>query len=261
MSNQVKAMGRSFLSDFLIKCRYRLQPYWKFLMGLELASPVSAARVSPGAWEGAKDLMRRAGFTPEEVVQTVQQLQKQRRQAARWGAGEINQCKKNLLAFYRDRVIANLQKDNNTFALADKYAQLVFSLHVASAIIETFFSKTKYIQSKARSRMKIDTVANVLHISQTPPPRNVEVLETSSISIDVTSAAKRSEIDLDELKNKYLNRSVQKEFKVDGVDRMVKGIVTRIAWSNSYKKFLFHVVYEDDDQEDMYLYELRMFLS
>lgn len=260
MIKQVKVMGRSFLSDFLTNCRFRLQPYWKLLMALELASPCSAARVAPTAWEGAKDLMRRAGFTPDEIVMTIQQLHQQRREAARWGAGEINHCKKNLLAYYRDRVLQNLQKESK-YPLADNYARLVFSLHVASAIIETFFSKTKYIQSKARQRMKVSTVSAVLHISQTPPNVNVEELEATSVSIDVTSACKRSENDLDELKGKYLKQQIKKEFNVDGTDIMVKGEVQKISWSTYHKKFLFHIIYEDGDSEDMYLYELRQFLS
>ena len=68
-------------------------------MALELASPCSAARLAPTGWEGAKDLMWRAGFTPDEIVTTIQQLHQQRREAARWGAGEINHCKKNLLVY------------------------------------------------------------------------------------------------------------------------------------------------------------------
>ena len=63
------------------------------------------------------------------------------------------------------------------------------SLHVVSATIETCFGtrfgKTKYIQFKARHTMNVSTVTVVI---QTPFNTNVEVIETSNISIDTTSA-------------------------------------------------------------------------
>lgn len=204
--NQVKAMGRSFLHDFLCRVRYRLQPYWELLMGLELANPCSRARVADGAWEGACDLMRRAGFDADKQHQTVKELKLQRRAANRWSMCEIHSCNSNLLRYYRQCAgIDSGSQVQSPYPNADLYARLVFLLHVASAVIETYFSKTKYIKSRGRMSMKDSTVEDVLHLAQTPPPSDVEMLPATAVSIDVTSAHEREENNIESLKSKYLH--------------------------------------------------------
>ena len=68
--------------------------------------------------------------------------------------------------------------------------------------------------------MHTETVASVLHISQTPPCENVEELTSTAVSIDVTSVAKRHENDIDDLRGKYLEMEIVKEFNVDGDDHV-----------------------------------------
>ena len=257
--NQVKSMGRSFLRYFLQRVKYRLQPYWKFLMGLELANPCSAAKVAPGAWEGVRDLLQRAGYSDEHIIKIIRELKIQRRKAGRWNMGEIASCNRNLLDYYHQRTL-NVSNVETKFSWADKYARLVFSLHVASAIIETYFSKTKYIKSKTRMKMNDQTVALVLHLAQTPGPApdKIEVLVANPVSIDTFSASTRIENDIQELQTKYLDKELYKLFKdKDGNDVLSKGVVKKIEWVHEYRKFLFHVRYDDGDEEDLYLYELR----
>ena len=190
---QLKLMGRGFLHSFLKRVRYRIQPYWKFIMGLELVNPCAPNRISKYAWEGIRDLMKRAGFNRSKRIEAINGLKLQRRKAKRWMMPQINHCNRNVLAWYKE-----VQKENQMeHSVVYDLAQLVFSLHAASAIIETFFSKTSYIKSKNRKSMSDATVAKVLHVSQTPEPEDIEMLLPNPISIDVTAASKRTENDLD----------------------------------------------------------------
>ena len=79
------------------------------------------------------------------------------------------------------------------YSHVDDYVRLVFSLHVTSATIETFFSKCKYIKSRTRMSMKDTTVGNVLHLTQTPLSQDPELLSADPVAIDVFVAASRVE--------------------------------------------------------------------
>lgn len=260
---QIKVMGRSFLHSLLERTRYRIQPYWKFIMGLELINPCAPHKISKAAWEGLHDLMVRAGFDPAQRIEAVNGLKMQRRSAARWTMSEIKECNKNLLLFYKDLQRASPLQNSMLFELA----QLIFSLHAASAIIETFFSKTAYIKSKTRKSMKDSTVAKVLHVSQTPEPKDVEKLPADPISIDVTSASLRTENDLDSLREKYLGRKLKKSFKVEddvgheGELISYIGTIDQIYWEMELHKFLFLVIYEDGDKEELELWQVRAFVT
>ena len=252
---QLKLMGHAFLHTFLKRVRYRIQPYWKFIMGLELVNPCAPHRISVSAWEGLKDLMKRAGFNRSQRIEAINGLKLQRRQAARWMMPQINHCNRNVLAWYKEAQSANPLEN----AVVYDVAQLVFSLHAASAIIETFFSKTAYIKSKCRKSMNDSTVAKVLHVSQTPQPEDIETLLPDPISIDVTAASKRTENDLDTLKAKYVGRKVTRSFPVDGESVSYKGVIDKVYWEMELHKFLFHVVYTgDDDQEELELWQVRL---
>ena len=257
---QIKAMGRQFLHAFLTRVRYRLQPYWKLIMGLELVSPCSPARVAPEAWDGVANLMERVGWSQDKIHKGLSELRLQRRRAARWSYPQIVECKRNLLHYFKQRSESYSLSDQYDFSNADSFAQLVFCLHVASAIIETFFSKTKYIKSRSRMSMADKTVADVLTLSQVPAPDDVENFPPSAVSIDVTSASSRSENDLHVLRRKYLDRKVSRTFQVDGDTVQYKGVIDRVFWEHETHRFLFHVSYLDGDEEELELWQIRTFI-
>ena len=143
------------------------------------------------------------------------------------------------------------------YVSADDFSQLVFSIHVASAIIETFFSKNKYIKSRSRMSMSDSNAGNVLQLSQVPTPENVEQLPTSAVSIDVTSASRREENDLNALRSKYVGRNVSRSFDVEGVTVQYKGVIESVCWEHDIRKFLFFVSYADDDAEELELWQVR----
>ena len=180
-------MGREFQHKFLKSVKRRIQPYWKTLMALELINPCCRADVSESAWQGVNDLMVRAEFTLDCRRKVISELKQQRRQASRWPLAKIHHCTTNLLAFYGDRCPG--ENVESAFSHAEDYVRLVFSLHMASSTIETFFSKNKYIKSRNRMSMKDKTAANVLHLSQTPSQSDPEQLVADPVCIDVFAAA------------------------------------------------------------------------
>ena len=230
-------------------------------MGLELVNPCSSYRVAAAAWEGIEDLMVRVGWDRKQRLQTIKELRLQRRKSARWSLAQIKICQSNLLGFYKARLADYNQPEDREYPMVDQLAQLVFSIHLASAIIETYFSKTAYIKSKTRKSLSDNTVSHVLHVSQTPAHVNIERLPPESVAIDVDFAATRTEHNLDELRKKYVGRKVSKQFNVDGEVVRYVGEVDRVYWEPEMRKFLYHVVYEDSDEEEIELWQLRTILT
>ena len=106
--------------------------------------------------------------------------------------------------------------------------------------------------------MKDKTVGNVLHLSQTPSQTDPEQLIADPVCLDVFVVTSRVENDIDEFKEKYLNKRVTRSFLNDNRNGsepttiVVRGIIDRVVWDHSSKKFLFHVMYSDDDEEELY---------
>ena len=108
----------------------------------------------------------------------------QRREASRWSMTQIRNCNKNLLTFYRDRLQDGPVESK--YSLANDYAQLVFSIHMTSTTTETFFSKYKYIKSRNRMSMTDSRMGDVIHLTQTPLPKDPEHLSVDPVRIDVS---------------------------------------------------------------------------
>ena len=221
------------------------------------------SRVNRAAWEGVEDLVRRCmnGIDPKQVVH---QLKMQQLQAEEWSVPEVNSCTKNLLRFYHDRLKSCKHNSKPTpYPLADEFARLVFSLHVASSVIETYFSKTKYIKSLHRASMRDSLSTATLHVQQLRSYMDPDVVETiSTLDIDLTAALSTIEHDVERLREKYLDAEVSKNFH-DEVLRQVrpyKGRCTDVFYSRTEGQYLFHVVYDSDsDDEDYELWEIAKY--
>ena len=138
-------MGRRYVYEFLKNAKYRLRPYWKFILASETINPCGPSRLSPSAWDGVRDLCTRVRMTEEEVEATVRDLKQQREDAGEWRRRDERQCESNLLRFYHDRHKEDKRQNvEPQYPLANKFAVLIFSLHYVSSSIETFFSKTRY---------------------------------------------------------------------------------------------------------------------
>ena len=150
------------------------------------------------------------------------------------------------------------------YPFANNFATLIFSLHLASAIIESYFSKTKYIKNRYRSRLSDALASATLHLQQLRAYHDVQVLEpSSSMSVDFQEALTYVENNLDDLRRKYLGSRVMKPFFDDGQNaiRDFGGDVVSVDWSPPEGCYFFKVTYDSDsDEEEMEFWELKKYI-
>ena len=257
---QVEIMGRQFVYNFLKDAKHRLRPYWKFLLASETISPCAPADINPSAWEGVEDLCRRAKLSEDKIREVIKELKEQHEDQGEWDRATRRDCKANLLRFYRDR----LQDDRGVrFGNANTFAQIVFSIHYASSVIESFFSKTKYIKNKHRASMTDELASATLHLQQLKVLIDAEKLQNSdTLATDFQRALNYIETNLTALREKYVDKPVVKKFENEnGVLREYRGHISSLDWSRVDGEYLFHVVYDSDsDEEDMELWEVRKYV-
>ena len=266
MADQVRAMGRSFTYHFLTNLRLRYQPYWKLILAMEMINPNAPGRIieCPSAWEGVKDLVNRCmiNVDPDDVVAN---LRKQLDEAAEWSVPVSRAVEANLLKFYHERhqaIVDNQTK--NEFVLAERFARLVFSIHVTSSIVETYFSKTRYIKNLHRSSLRDALASATIHLQQLRRYTDENMIELiEELGIDLQSAFESIENDITDLKKRYISKRISKPFidEETGVLRPYKGVVSDVIFSRCEGCFLFHIEYDDDDDdEDMEHWELKKYL-
>ena len=185
-------------------------------MALELTNPYSPAKVRKSAWIGVKDICRRAGFDDATTLKICQDLQLQRREALSWSAGAEYRCNQSLLRFYHDRLTSAIKADiQPPHHCANLFACVVFSIHISSSVIETYFSKTNYIKSKHRSSMHDTMASATLHLpQQCPRHHHVEQLQRRterSMMVDVDTARTFCADSKKELEDKQICRGIGRE--------------------------------------------------
>ena len=173
-------------------------------MTCQMANPCSPRHMPQSARHAVKDLCLRAGMSDIKTSVVVEELDKQRSAYSRASAAQERRIHRNLLFFYAERK----QAGPSRFPLCDEYAQLVFSIHIASAVIETYFSKTKYIKSKHRSRLNDTSASASMHL-QDCKSINPEVLVKDRGSlINPRAVWSIIEDDEDDLTLKYVGKRV-----------------------------------------------------
>ena len=166
--------------------------------------------------------------------------------------------------------------------MANKFAQIVFTIKVASADVETYFSRSKYMKNLHRSRLIVkssshdythshhyhphvtslndDLVSSTLTVSKTKNLSNKEVLCVYDGSQNVQAAWSVTEDGLDDLTKKYVGGRVSKDFVCDDESNVRKyiGEVTHVHFVPSETQYLIHVSYlSDDDSEDLEEWQVR----
>lgn len=161
----------------------------------------------------------------------------------------------NLLKFYADRV----RSKDIKFPLANVFAQIVFTIKVVSSDIETHFSCNKYTKNMYRARLRDDVVDASRVVSQTAGLRDSEELTNYDGSIDVRHGWTRTEDGLDDYTKKYVGGKVSREFVYDeqGNTRKYVGEITHVHYLKGASHYVFHVVYPDDDSEDLEEWEVK----
>ena len=100
-----------------------------------------------------------------------------------------------------------------------------------------------------------------LHVQQLRSYLDDEVIEMiTELDIDKNTALSCMEHDLDNLRDKYVNKRLAKRFQDDnnnGIVRPYKGTVSDVFYSKPEGHYLFHVIYDSDsDDEDMEQWEV-----
>ena len=255
MLQQIKIRGRRFVFNFLTSMRRRLRPYWAILMACELANPCSPAGISDSAWDAVKDLCKRAGMSPTKIPYVVDEIKAQRVHYSRSSPAVEYRMQTNLLKFYADRI----QSGDRRFPLCNEFAQIVFSIKVSSADIETYFSRTKYVKNIHRARLRDDVVSSTLHVCKTKKTRDKDALTVYDGSHDVTAAWKVDEGGQEDLTKKYVGGKVSKTFvDLRGVERAFIGEITHVHFVQSEAQYMMHVSYlSDSDSEDMEEWQVK----
>jgi len=211
------------------------------------------------ARDAAKDLCIRAGMSEVKAAATVRELDKQRAAYSRASAASERRMYSNLLQFYGERKQAGVSR----FPLCEEYAQIVFSIHVASAVIETYFSKTKYIKNKHRPRLSDKSAAASLHLASLKTSTPNVLQRNRETEIDFRAAWKTGEDDEDDLKDKYVGKRVCKNFENEETGEMTpySGTITHVHFVQDTSQYMMHVSYDDDDDsEDYEEYEVKEYL-
>ena len=258
--DQIKAIGINFVLTFLNEVKYRFRPYWRAILAFETINPCAPYRTSPSAWMGVKDLVRRCtALVPEKVVK---ELKRQKDVAGDFSLGEIRLCKANVLKFYKDRKDHQIKvKDVVKFPNAKVFAILVFSVHVVSSVMETYFSKSGYANNRYRKSMRLELLNSTLHLQEVRPLTDNQALVTADerLELDLKRPCTSFEDDLDDLRKKFLHKRVGKGFFDEAVGRkhMYKGEVVDVDWSRDHGCYLFRIAYDSDsDEEDMERWEV-----
>ena len=102
LSKQVEVMGRRYVYEFLKDAKYRLRPYWKFILASETINPCGPGRLSPSSWDGVRDLCKRVNMTERKIEETIKDLKQQRCDAGEWRIKKERKCDSNLLQFHHE---------------------------------------------------------------------------------------------------------------------------------------------------------------
>ena len=103
----------------------------------------------------------------------------------------------------------------------------------------------------------------MLHLQQLRTFIDVENLQSSgSLVLDYERALTHVENTLDDIRNKYLDTRIARNFTTDtvGEERVYAGTINHINWSRGDGCYLFHVSYDSDsDEEDLELWEVQKY--
>ena len=102
-------------------------------------------------------------------------------------------------------------------------------------------------------------VDDSLDVSQTAGLRDSEELTNYDGSIDVRHGWTRTEDGLDDYTKKYVGGKVSREFVCDaqGNTRKYVGEITHVHYLKDASHHVFHVVYPDDDSEELEEWEVK----
>ena len=247
----VKQECRSFASIIVRVLRSRLRSIWQHIQALELIDPLGPEleqHATPAVWDALKDLCRRRDI---DFFLCKQQIIRLRPQARALDKESKAMIKTDLAQYLRDRqqILAMTQTETVT-AEYDELCQAVFSIPLTSSFVESLFSKMAYNQSKIRTRLADTTMSSILHLHDAAlADPNFQLPDAMTLKAMIPRSLHDKLV-----MSKHIDERVCAFF--DGV--RFHGVVTKVVFHDVHAQYMYHVVYEDGDEEDYWRHELEM---
>lgn len=152
------------------------------LLACELADPTTTREIDVKTWEAVEAICERYGLDYDAVWAEIKEARKICR--GQYGdtldAADTLMCKANLLNFYAELFGlewnpavdgpsgpgATARERLRRLGNLAMFAKAVFSVPIASAVVESLFSRYAYLKNKHRSSLDDDTVKNILLVQQ-----------------------------------------------------------------------------------------------
>jgi hypothetical protein len=249
--NLVKKEARAFASVFVTSVKERLKNTWDYIQALELIDPMGPELeryATPAVWEAYRDLCGRRGVDYDDCKE---QLLAMRSEVPSLDVTSKAMIRTDLCGYLRHRhsVFVTTSTESPT-PQYDLICMAFFSIPLASAFVESLFSKMAYNQHKIRSRLKDDTMSSILHVHDAVVPNPQRCL-TGEIQL---KAMAPREFQDKLVMNKMLGVRVCDVFD----DTRYHGEVTKVIFHEVHAQYMYHVVYADGDVCDYWRQELEM---
>ena len=248
----VKKECRAFCSVFLESVKNRLAATWDHIQALELIDPLGPeleVYATPEVWEALEDLCDRRGL---DFAKCQEQILDVRAGAESLDETSSSMIRMDLCSYFRYR--------HSTFVRTgtasptpdyDKLCQVVFSIPLTSAFVESLFSKMAYNQSKYRARLKDSTMTSILHVHDAVLPDPQQRLPNNGRVLK----AKTPRCARDKMRmNEMIGDRVCQVFEGE----RFHGEITAIRYHEVHAQYMYHVEYEDGDGEDYWRHEIEM---
>ena len=248
----VKKECRAFCAVLVGSVKERLSTTWNYIQALELIDPLGpdlARHTTPAVWDALRDLCQRRDIDFDTVQSDIIDIRADAQDLDRASKTHIQ---RHLCGYLGERLTSFASRGEETPTPEyDKLCRAVFGIPLTSAFIESLFSKMAYNQSKIRCSLADTTMSSILHLHDTVLPDPQQPLPTS---VQLKVHAPRSELQKMRME-KQIGEVVCDIFD-DGL--RYHGKVTEVRFHEIHAVYMYHVVFEDGDEQDCWRYELEM---
>ena len=248
----VKKECRSFSAVLVGSMKQRLSSTWNHIQALELIDPLGpdiARHTTPAVWDALRDLCQRRGVDFDLAQSDIINM---RAVAPDFDKDTKSHIQTHLCGYFADRLAAFVSTGVETPTPEyDKLCSAVFGIPLTSSFIESLFSKMAYNQSKIRNSLADSTMSSILHIHDTvlpdpqqPLPKDLKlkVHAPRSVMQKLRMEARVGEIVCDVFPDK----------------KRYHGRVTEVRFHELHAVYMYHVVWEDNDEQDCWCHELEV---
>ena len=247
----LKKECRSFASILVKVLRSRMRSIWQYIQCLELIDPLGPEMehyTTDAVWEALKDLCRRRGLEYHLVREQILQIRVEGPDLDKESKALIRM---DLCGYLRDRRrMYQMTYVPSPTPEYDKFCQVVFSIPLTSAFVESLFSKMSYNQSKIRSRLTDSKMSSILHLHDSALPDPQRCLPSVMKLKAMIPRTLKDEMTM----SKHIGDRVCAVFQ----GKRFHGEVTKVIFHDIHVQYMYRVVYSDGDICEYWRHELEM---